>query len=377
MVPNRFPLVLSLLIFLFGGVLTAQTPLVLGAGDVQIEARADGYHLFIRQGTGIASVLLTEAFERPDHSLPTYALRAAGPNPVNDPEKRLLDGKFLTQPHHSLVSSTAVPRTNLGPAFEVVIPRSVEYGNQSAPGSRFGRLDVQAVLASPDKPFWFSIRTFAKPYADYTGAYRDNAFELKTFLAQRAIPTSDHYEQGMYEDFGRLGAPYRTAGIEDALERIHRVLERTGDSLDMVIALDTTKSMVTNLQTVKDHLLAPIRTGVAKFKTFRIGFVFYRDYMEDYLTRTIAFSSDLDQVQRDLDLAQAAGGGDITEAVVEAAWTGLTNFRWTAVNRVLLVVGDAPQHPAPRGAITEAQVRDLARTQNVEVDMLMLPQAQP
>jgi hypothetical protein len=372
--PRTLSFVLLSLVAAFGFAAPTPAPLALGAGDVQIEAQADGYHLYIRQIPGVESVLLTEAFELPSHQLPTYALRSVGPNPVNDAEPRLLDGKFLKQPHHSLVSSTVVDHGTFGKAFTVLVPPLVEYGNQDAPGARAGRVDVKAVLASPDKPFWFSIRTFAKPYADYAGAYKDNAFELKSFLAQRPQPTLDHYEQGLYENFGRLGVPYRTTGIQDALDQVARVLDRTGDSLDMVIALDTTRSMVTNLDVVKQNLLAPIRAGVKKFKTFRIGFVFYRDYMEDYLTRVVAFSSDLDQVQKDLDQAQAAGGGDIPEAAVEATWAGLTSFRWTAVNKVLLVIGDAPQHPAPRGNVTEAMVRDRARQDGVEVEMLMLPQ---
>lgn len=368
------------LLFLFvlpGLVLAQPAALSLKAGDVAVEARSDGYHLFIRIQPGTASVLLTEAFELPDHKLPTYALRSAGPNPVNDGEQRMLDGKFLKLPHRSLMSSTPVTHPTLGRVFEVVVPRMVEWGNQNAVGARSGRIDVQEILSSPDKPFWFSIRTFAKPYADYTGAYRDNAFELKSFLAQVSKPSTDRYEVGLYENFGRLGAPFRTTGIDDALNRIYRFLERTGDSLDLVLAIDTTKSMVAHLQVVKDHLLAPIRDGVRKFRTFRIGLVFYRDYMEDYLTRTVAFTSDLDQVQRDLDFQSAQGGGDIPEAVVEAAWTGLTSFRWTAVNRVLLVLGDAPQHPSPRGTVTESQVRDRAAADGVEIEMLMLPQATP
>lgn len=373
MATHRYGLLLALL--LLPGILGAQTLAPLGADDVVIEAREDGYHLFIRQLPGVASVLLTEAFELPDHKLATYALRAVGPNPVNDGEQRLLNGQFLKQPHRSLVSSTVVEAGNLGPAFEVVVPPVVEYGSEN-PGARYARLAVRDFLGS-EKPFWFSIRTFAKPYADYTGPYRDNAFELKSFLAQTVSVSTDAYEPGLYEDFGRLGEPYRTTGIQDALDRVHRNLERTGDSLDMVLAIDTTKSMVANLQVVKDALLAPIRDGVKRFRSFRIGLVFYRDYMEDYLTRTVPFSSDLDQVERDLSLAQAAGGGDTPEAVSEAVWTGLTQFRWTAQNRILLVLGDAPQHPAPRGPITEEQVRERALAEGVEVDMLMLPQTKP
>jgi Mg-chelatase subunit ChlD len=347
--------------------------LALGKGDILVEARDDGYHLFVRQ-VGSASVLLTEAFEVPNHKLATYALKATGPNPANDAEKRLLDGKFLPQPHHSLMSSTPEAHPVLGKAFHIVIPRNVEYGNAGFPNSRYGKVDVQATLASVDKPFWFSARTFAKPFADYTGAYKDNAFELRSFLVQTPQPSSDAYEPGLFEDFSRLGTPYKSTGIDDALAKVRQALNRPGDSLDMVLVIDTTKSMVENLKAVKANLLAPIREEVKKFKTFRIGLVFYRDYMEDYITRSVAFTTDLDQVQKDLNRAVADGGGDIPEAVVEALWAGLNNFRWEAQNRVILLMGDAPQHPTPRGAVTEADVRKRALEQNVELQMIMLPQ---
>ncbi len=351
--------------------------LSLGAGDITVEARDDGYHLFIRQKSGVSSVLLTEAFELPDHKLATYALRAVGPNPINDSEKRLLNGKFLTQPHRSLMSSTPLAQPALGKAFHIVLPRLVEYGNASFPNSRYGKVDVQAVLATADKPMWFSVRTFAKPYADYTGPYQDNAFELRSFLVQTPQPSKDAYEPGLFDDFSRLGKPYQSTGIDDALARVRKALDRTGDTLDMVLVIDTTKSMIQNLKIVKANLLGPIREEVKKFKTFRIGLVFYRDYMEDYLTQSVPFRSDLERVQLDLNQAYADGGGDIPEAVVEALWAGLNGFPWQAENRVLLLLGDAPQHPAPRGAITEAQMRDRAAEKKIDVEMIMLPQTKP
>lgn len=195
-----------------------------------------------------------------------------------------------------------------------------------------------------------------------------------SLLVQTSRPTSDHYEEGLVDGFSRLGKAYKAADINDALDRVRRALDLTGDSLDLVLAIDTTKSMGKNLEAVKDNLLGPIRAGMKKFKAFRIGLVFYRDYMEDYLTRVVAFTSDLDLLQHDLDQAQADGGGDVPEAVVEALWAGLNSFRWQADNRVLILMGDAPQHPAPRGGETEAMVRQTAEEKKVEVQMIMLPQ---
>ncbi len=141
---------------------------------------------------GASSVLLSEAFELPDHKLATYAFRPVGPNPVNDQEKRVLDGKNL--PQSFLVSSTIVDHPPLGKAFHIVIPHQVEYGYANYPNSRYGKIDLQKALADPKTTFWFSIRVFAKPFADYAGAYHDNAFDLKAFTMQVYHPSQDHYE---------------------------------------------------------------------------------------------------------------------------------------------------------------------------------------
>jgi hypothetical protein len=350
----------------------AAPDLTLGTGDVTIEAGVDGYHLFIRQKPGAASVLLSEAFELSDHKLATYAFRPVGPNPVNDKEQRLLDGKPLNQPF--LVSSTPVDHPPLGKAFPIVIPHTVEYGYSTYPNSRYGKIDVQKALSSPNVPFWFSIRVFEKPFADYTGTYKDNAFDLKSFVIQVYHPTPDRYETGLVEGFSRLGDAFKASSIDDALNQIRKILDRPAGSLDLVLCIDTTKSMGEAIGALQSRLADVLREGVKNDKSFRIGLVYYRDYMEEYLTKAMPFTSDVDQVQKDLDQAVADGGGDIPEAVVEGLWAGLTNFNWLAETRVIILLGDAPQHPTPRGEVTEAGMKQAAQDKKVDVHLIMLPQ---
>jgi hypothetical protein len=339
----------------------AAPPLVLAAGDVSVEKRPDGYHLFIRQVPGAASVLLTEAFEPPGNKLATFAFRAVGPNPTNDGEKRLLNGKFLDQPHHSLVSSTPQPFAG-GQAFEIVIPPVVEYGYPNYPNSRYDKIDVQKALSSPGGTFWFSVRTFSKPYADYSGEYKETAFELTALLAQT-----------------RLQAPVPTLSRfvskdeQDEMARLHQLLNRGGDSLDLVVAIATNVTMTDYLASMRAHLVDFLRGELKAFKTYRVGLVFYRDYLEDYLTRSVAFTDDLHQVQKDLDSVEAAGGGAPTLAVMEALAAGLNNFVWSGSSRLLILLGDKPEHPTPRGNITEAMVSQWALDKKVELQIIELP----
>ena len=83
-----------------GSALAAQTPegLILKAGDVRVESRDDGYHLIVRQNPGLASVMLVEAYELPDHKLATYSWKAVGDYPSGAKERRLLNGLPLKPP---------------------------------------------------------------------------------------------------------------------------------------------------------------------------------------------------------------------------------------------------------------------------------------
>lgn len=349
--------------------LRAETPgapgVTLGTGDLVIEIRPDGYHLFIRQIPGAASVLLTEAFEPPGHKLATFAFRSVGPNPTNDAEPRLLDGKFLPIPHHSLISSTVVDRGAWGKAFQVVIPRTVEYGYPDFPNSRYRKIDVGQALSSPGQTFWFSIRVFAKPYADYSGPYGESAFELKALVAQKTTVVAPAPKKRL--------STYQSKDGSDGIEHLRQLLSQGGDSLDLVVAIATNKTMASYWASMQKTLPAMLEDELKKFKTYRIGLVFYRDYTEDYVTRAVAFTSDLDQVRRDLAQVQTGGGGGLSLAVTEAMGTGLNSFLWSATSRVLMVIGDKPPHPMPVGSVTPGMVDQWADEKNVEVQMIQLP----
>jgi Mg-chelatase subunit ChlD len=178
------------------------------------------------------------------------------------------------------------------------------------------------------------------------------------------------------DGFSRLGNAYKALDIDDALTQVTKILNRPSESLDVVLCVDTTQSMGKNIQAFKEKLTQAVRSGLTQARSYRVGLVFYRDYMEEYLTKVIPFTSDLDQVQRDLDHVEAEGGGDIPEAVVEGMQAGLTSFNWLGKDRILIVMGDAPQHPTPRGNITEEGMKQLADEKHVERQLIMLPQTE-
>ncbi|MBJ7499539.1 MAG: VWA domain-containing protein [Sphingopyxis sp.] len=116
--------------------------------------------------------------------------------------------------------------------------------------------------------------------------------------------------------------------------------------LDLMLVVDTTGSMGDEINYLQAELRSIIGAITAKHRDLdiRIGFVFYRDLGDDYVTRTIAFDRDIGRVQGALAQQQANGGGDYPEAMDQALIRAVgQDWRPDAV-KSLLLVADAPPH---------------------------------
>jgi hypothetical protein len=343
----------------------------LKATDVRVVPRDDGLHLVVRQLPGVASVMVTEAFELPDHKVATYSWKGLEPNAVNQAERRLLNGQFLKGPNLFLISSTVIADPLFGPAFEILIPPVMEYGSKTVPNSRYGRLEVTRELSQPGAKVWFSLRTFAKPYQDYTGAYRDNAFELSTIVLEQALPLDhSYYVKGNEDLFRRLGTTFKAHDADDGVKFLKTLFR---DNVDLVLCLDLTKSMTVDLKALKSDLLPGLAALTAGLKNFRLGLVLYKDYGELYVTKTLPLASDPARWIQTVGAAEAAGGGDIPEAVIEALDAGLGLFDAGTADRMLVVFGDAPQHDSPRGKVKESEVLARVADAHVTIQTVLLP----
>ena len=344
--------------------------LVLSKADVRLQAFPDGYHVIIRAKPGMKSVLIAEAFELPSHKLATYNFRALEPNDLNSHEKRLLNGKFLKEPNTFLTTSTLREDPYFGKSFVILLPPVVEYGYEGVPGARFDKIDVRQELAKPGATFWLSLRTFALPYNDYRGAYQDNAFELKSILVNQVLPVdTGRYVKGFEALFDRLGPTYKATSPADAVKYVQSLWH---DNQDVVLCIDTTQSMKKDMEVFRAELLKPLLTQVP-YKNFRLGVVFYKDYMDPYLTETLPFQTTMQSVQEALDSHSTGGGGDIPEAAVEALYQGVTAFPWGNRDRLVIDLADAPQHDSPRGKITEEMLHHEVLARKIDLHLVMLP----
>lgn len=336
-----------------------------------------GYHLYIRAKPDIKSVLLTETTKDPDLKLDNYAYRDPNYNEINGDEKRLLNGEFLLPEKnlYSLIDSTPEKNTPLGEAYHIWIPYIILYGYD---WSRSGEVEVK------DGTF-FNIRTFSKPYGDYTGNFQDNPFTLR--VTQKPVekdpPPNLSYSDEAVKTFTDLadtteGEMIYAKGPKDILPTIKQILKKgEKDHLDLLFALDSTESMKDDIEEVRKNISSMLAEILPQYKTYRIALVLYKDYREDFLVReACVFTDNLKKFEKALYGFRVFGGRDIPEAVYEGLFLGLRQS-WRAldadVDKKLILIGDAPPHPKPRGKVTKEDVDKLAADKGVKIYPIILP----
>jgi hypothetical protein len=386
---------LVLILFLMVPLRAFGADLEVSAADLRIEQQSDGgYHLFIKAKPGIASVLLVESTKDPGGKADNYAYRAELWNPVNGDEKRLLNGVFIEPSAGilSLIDSTPQTDAELGQAFHVFIPWVVAYGYS---WSRNGREFIS------DGSF-INIRTFAKPYADYSGGFLDNPYKIS--VTQKPFPRPEPkiipaieppsailepvpepvadtsiYMPETLRSFEAIaesgkGSVSYSLGEADIVPVLGRILDAVkGRELDLVICLDTTDSMADDIDAVKLSLPAMVKDKTARFSSFRLGLVLYKDYFEDYVVKRIDFTRDVAAFTQAVTRVRVAGGRDIPEAVYEALYEALVGYDWSAESRMIVLIGDAPAHPLPRGKIDRLMVEKKATDLGISIDVIILP----
>ena len=380
-----------------------QQELRITAQDVKLFADKDGgYHLYVKKTSNINSILLTETTKDPAGKQDSYAYRAKEYNKYNGDEIRFLDGKKLESPgaKYSLVDSTPESTDFFGEAFHIYIPKTMVYGYE---WSRNGEVEI-------GKGTFINIRTFEKPYADYSGDYMDSPFMFdfkvvkKVTRTKKVVPVepitnapepieepetflTDDYNPLASEKFKELsddGIIY-SKGPESIIEDIRGVIDKFTDkeNLDLVFCIDATGSMKNDIEKLKTDLQPLLEEIFGKNPKARIGLLFYRDYGDtfkymDLPVRVYQFTSNLTTFNKSLNSIKILGkeGGDIPEAVYEAMYAASEFYSWRAgVSREVILIGDAEPHPSPRGTrkYSKEYVTACAESKSIKFHSILLP----
>jgi Mg-chelatase subunit ChlD len=120
------------------------------------------------------------------------------------------------------------------------------------------------------------------------------------------------------------------------------------DTLEMVFVLDTTGSMSGLIDGAKQRIWGVINEVMQKPSKprVRVGLVAYRDNGDEYVTKLLPITEDLDKVYTTLMDYRADGGGDTPENVRKAMAEGVRNAGWSpakeGIAQIVFLVGDAP-----------------------------------
>ena len=363
--------------------------LAVDRGDVLIiQSPEGGYHLYIRKKADIQSVLLTETTRDPDLKESNYAYRATEKNAINGDEKRMLSGAIIPPEKKiwSLIDSTPEKDTPLGEAFHIWVPYVLQWGY---PWSRNGETEVK------DGTF-INIRAFSKPYGDYSGSFADNPFKIRVTQkpVARALPPAPvarsepapeppanvEYMKDAVSSFTSLAEKSRgktlyAKGPEDIVPLIKATLIPPGDkSLDLAFVIDATESMMDDIDRVRKELIPELEGCLKEYPAWRVSLLLYKDYDEDFLVkRACIFTEDLPTFKKALGSFRVQGGRDIPEAVYEAL-DGALSLPWNpAADKKIILIGDAPPHPKPRGKVTKEAVEASAQELGVQMNVIILP----
>jgi uncharacterized protein YegL len=119
--------------------------------------------------------------------------------------------------------------------------------------------------------------------------------------------------------------------------------------VEVAFVLDTTGSMSGLIEGAKRKIWS-IATTILDDNPeaeIRMGLVAYRDIGDDYVTRTVDLTPDIQDLYARLLQLQARGGGDWPESVNEALDAAVNKLHWTEgadTRRIVFLVGDAPPH---------------------------------
>lgn len=393
-----------------------QQQLRITADNVRLvaDSKNGGYHLYVRKPSNVNSILLTETTKDPAGKNDSYAYRAKEYNRINGDEIRYLDGKKLESEgaKYSLVDSTTEKTTVFGGeavnAFHIYIPETIVYGYE---WSRHGEVTI-------GKGTFINIRSFEKPYADYSGDFMDSPFMFDLKVTKKPKPKTvakpkpaaplpepevepepepepvEEPETVLTDDYNPVASDkfkemaddiIYSKGPETIIDDIKSLLENVEDkdNLDLVFAIDATGSMKNDLDKLKTDMQPLLAEIFGGSPGTRVGLLFYRDYGDtfkymDLPVKVFPFTSNFTSFSKNLNSIRIYGkeGGDIPEAVYEAMYASCEFFSWrnTAQKKIILI-GDAEPHPTPRGSgkYSKDYVMNIARSRKIKIHSILLP----
>ncbi|MCB1141637.1 MAG: VWA domain-containing protein [Leptospiraceae bacterium] len=116
--------------------------------------------------------------------------------------------------------------------------------------------------------------------------------------------------------------------------------------IDIVFVFDTTGSMGEEIARLKATIeLIDLNLSSLPKVSVRFGLVLYRDREEEYVTKLVPLTNDLEAFRKELNKVEAEGGGDNPEDLQTALKDAVLNINWREDSiKMGFVITDAPPH---------------------------------
>jgi hypothetical protein len=165
--------------------------------------------------------------------------------------------------------------------------------------------------------------------------------------------------------------PHAAPGAVDA--QAAQQTDGSAPKMDIVFALDTTGSMSGLIGGAKAKIweIARLAQQGRPQPELRVGLVAYRDRGDEYVTRVLPLTGDLDKVYATLSELRANGGGDGPEHVLQGLSDAVEKMPWSGAEnaiKLVYVVGDAPPHHDYQDGVTLEGVLASARQKGIRVN---------
>jgi len=140
--------------------------------------------------------------------------------------------------------------------------------------------------------------------------------------------------------------------VDNPQNRLPRKAIRPVESrpkMQVVFLLDATGSMAGLISAAKDKIwsITSSLTQTDPAPDIEVGMIFYRDRGDEFITKIVPLSTDLDNLYEQLMAMRADGGGDAPESVNQALYEGVTKMQWDDSKntyKTIFLVGDCPPH---------------------------------
>ena len=156
-------------------------------------------------------------------------------------------------------------------------------------------------------------------------------------------------------------------------------INNTRPVVEVVFVLDATGSMSGLIQAAKEKIwsIATTMASAQPAPLIKVGLVAFRDRGDEYVTKMIDLSSDLDSVYASLMDIRADGGGDGPESVNQALADAVNKMSWSTdqkAYKAVFLVGDAAPHMDYQDDVKYPVTLSVARAKGITVNTIQCGQ---